>query len=133
MSVISHEYLKSNYDAVEPLNGFIVAEVTEKPSERILASGIIIPDSVEDEVNDRPFLIVRKMSKEASEKFPSVKAGDIVEVLTGGRDVTFVWGHEMEGLAIIDSKHVAAFYTRHADATPFENPPKQPTTKLKLV
>ena len=133
--VISHEYLKANYEPAEPVNGFIIVELTVNPKERITEGGIIVPESaMEDVRNDRPFLVVKKLSKEASEKFPSLKEGDLVEVVTSGRggEVMCFWGHNMERLGLVDSKYIAGFYTRHSDAPPLEDD-KPAVPKLKLV
>lgn len=132
--VISHDFLKANYEPAEPVNGYIVVELTEKPEEHVTEGGIIVPESaMEDVRNDRPFLIVKKMSKEAKEKFPSLQPGDLIEVMTGDRGgVMCFWGHNMERLGLVDSKFVAGFYTRHSDAAELEvKAPAVP--KLKLV
>jgi hypothetical protein len=110
MSTITHDALKECFKPVQPLNGFLIAEVTDKPSERVLASGLVIKESTMD--NDRPYLVVKDMSPEAQEKFPMVHAGDIIEVMQGNREIAFVYGHDMEKLAIVESKYISAVYHR---------------------
>lgn len=128
MSVITHDQLKECFDAVTPLNGYLVAEITDKPSERVLASGLVVPEAAVDD-NDRPFLVVRKMSEEVQKDFPTVQVGDIIEVTNGAREITYVYGPNMEKLAIVAGKYIAAVYKR-IPGTILEDSPPIPVSKL---
>lgn len=128
MSTITHDDMKECFEPVMPLNGYIVAEVTEKPSERVLASGIIVNETSME--NDRPYLVMKQMSEEAKTKFPFIEIGDIIEVMAGGREITFVYGHDMEKLAIVDSKYISAVYHRKPN-TEIKNKSSRP--KIMVV
>ena len=122
MSTITHDDMKECFESVKPLNGYLIAEVTDKPSERMLTSGIIVQETAMD--NDRPYLVVTELSEEAKTKFPFIMSGDIIEVMAGGKEINFVYGPEMEKLAIVDSKYIAAVYHRKPNTVIKNRPPR---------
>jgi hypothetical protein len=106
--MIEHEELIAKYEPVNPVNGYLLVEVTDKPSEYKLKSGIIMKQTVEN--NDRPYLIVARMSPEASTNYPSLKTGDIIEVVEVNK-ISMFHGPAMEQFGLVHSSHIAAIYS----------------------
>lgn len=110
---IDQDALASKYDSPEPTNGYILAIVTEKPSEYKLKSGLIVPTDMGNPGADRNYLVVDKISKEAHELFPNLKKEDLVELAESPR-VSMFYGPNLEQYALINSKYIAAIYSKKA-------------------
>jgi hypothetical protein len=110
--MIDHDKIVNGYEGVKPVNGYVLCEITDKPSERRLKSGIIVQEEVMS--NDRPYLVVVSLSKEAQTKFPDLVAGDIVEVVDAGGKISYFYNNteEMEKMALFDIKYLAAYYKK---------------------
>lgn len=108
MSVITHEQMKECFEPAYPLNGYVIAEVTDKPSERLLASGLVLPQSAEDGT-DRPYLLLRVVPEEIKKEY-LINEGDVVEAFI--KTISYTYGQNMEKLAIFKASDIVAVYRR---------------------
>jgi co-chaperonin GroES (HSP10) len=109
--VITQKDIKTKYEWIEPVNGNVLAQFTEK-EEDIKVGSIILPSSGEmNEAIARNYLVIEKVSKEAQEKFPTLEKGDVVEVLNA-RDIQYFFGHAKEKMVLFNCSSIAGIYKK---------------------
>ncbi len=98
------------YEEVVPLSNHLLIEVIDKADTRLLDSGLLLQE--ESVTNTKPYLAVRKISKQVEGVANDIAVGDIVETMGG--HINFFYGQNLERFALVPIHNVAGVYKKRA-------------------
>lgn len=107
---LGYGYLESGFSPPKAVGKWVLVEVVKKDAEKVLESGIVLPQGSLDTDDTKPYFIVRGIGSTAQENLPDLKIGDVIE--GGGRSMVSFNGPNDMYLGLATWEDIGVIYSR---------------------